>query len=123
MKRYFVGSAVLGILLFGIMGFVGIPFVGLTDSNACGNMGKAGGGDYTPQQRSQVGSYFNRPALTKEQVYDVLANHVNKINPDLEIGEIRDGGGFYEAEILSEEKEVVERLAVDKQSGQLRVIY
>ncbi len=122
MKRYIVGIAVVGILSLGVMGFVSIPFMGLTHSNAC-NSGKAGGGDYVPQQRSQVGSYFNRPALTKAQAYDVLANHVKKINPDLEIGEIKDGGGFYIAEILSEEKEVVERLAVDKQSGQLRVIY
>jgi hypothetical protein len=123
MKRYFVGIAVLGILSLGVMGFINIPLLGLNHADACGRMGKSGGGDYTPQQRSQVGSYFNRPALTKEQAYDVLANHVKKINPDLEIGEIKDGGGFYEAEILSEEKEVVERLAVDKKSGQLRVIY
>ena len=122
MKRYIVGIAVVGILSLGVMGFVSAPFMGLTHSNAC-NTGKAGGGDFVPQQRSQVGSYFNRPALTKAQAYDVLANHVKKINPDLEIGEIKDGGGFYEAEILSEEKEVVERLAVDKKSGQLRVIY
>jgi len=123
MKRYVVGIAVVGILFLGVMGFVGVPFIGLTHSNACSNMGKAGGGDFVPQQRSQVGSYFNRPALTKEQAFDVLANHVKKINPDLEIGEIKDGGGFYEAEVLSQEKEVVERLAVDKKSGQLRVIY
>ena len=123
MKRYIVVTAVVGILFLGVMGFVAVPFMGLTHSNACGRMGKTGGGDFVPQQRSSVGSYFNRPALTKEQAYDVLANHVKKINPDLEIGEIKDGGGFYEAEILSEEKEVVERLAVDKKSGQLRVIY
>ena len=122
MKRYIVGIAVICILSLGVMGFIGVPFMGLTHSNAC-NMGKAGGGDFAPQQRSQVGSYFNMPALTKEQAYDVLANHVKKINPDLEIGVIKDGGGFYIAEILSEEKEVVERLAVDKKSGQLRVIY
>jgi hypothetical protein len=123
MKRYIVGIAVVGIFSIGIMGFASVPFMGLNHSDACGRMGKSGGGDYVPQQRSQVGSYFNRPALTKEQAYDVLANHVKKINPDLEIGEIKDGGGFYEAEVLSQEKEVVERLAVDKKSGQLRVIY
>jgi hypothetical protein len=123
MKRYFVGIAVVGILSLGVMGFTNIPLIGVNHSDACGRMGKSGGGDYVPQQRSQVGSYFNRPSLTKEQAYDVLANHVNKINPDLEIGVIKDGGGFYMAEILSEDKEVVERLAVDKKSGQLRVIY
>ena len=122
MKRYIMGIAVVGILSLGVMGFISSPFMGLTHSSAC-NTGKSGGGDFVPQQRSSVGSYFNRPALTKEQAFDVLSNHVKKINPDLEIGELKDGGGFYEAEVLSQEKEVVERLAVDKKSGQLRVIY
>ena len=122
MKRDFVGIAVVGILVLGMFGFVNIPFLGLSHSSACNN-GTAGGGDYVPQKRNRVDSYFNRPALTKAQAYDVLVNHVKKINPDLEIGEIKDGGSFYEAEILSADKEVVERLAVDKESGQLRVIY
>ena len=122
MKRYITGIAIAGILTLGIMGFVNAPFLGLSYSNACNN-GTAGGGDYVPQQRNQVGSYFDRPALTKAQAYDVLVNHVKKISPDLEIGEIKDGGSFYEAEVLSVDKEIVERLAVDKESGQLRVIY
>ena len=122
MKRVFVGIAIVGILALGMLGFVNVPFLGLSHSSACSS-GTAGGGDYVPQKRNQVDSYFNRPALTKAQAYDVLVNHVKKINPDLEIGEIKDGGSFYEAEILSADKEVVERLAVDKDSGQLRIIY
>jgi hypothetical protein len=122
MKRVLVGIAIVGILALSMMGFVYIPFLGLSYSSAC-NSGTPGGGDYVPQKRNQVDSYFNRPALTKAQAYDVLVNHVKKINPDLEIGEIKDGGSFYEAEILSVDKEVVERLAVDKESGQLRVVY
>ena len=122
MKRYMVGIAMVGVLAFGMMGFVNAPVLGLAYSNACSS-GLPGGGDYVPQQQSRSRSYFNRPALTKEQAHDVLVNHVKKINPDLEIGEIKDGGSFYEAEILSVDKEVVERLAVDKESGQLRVIY
>lgn len=122
MKRVLVGIAMVGILALGVMGFVNTPFWGLSHSSAC-NIGTPGGGDYVPQKRNQVGSYFDRPALTKAQAYDVLVNHVKKINPDLEIGEIKDGGSFFEAEILSVDKEIVERLAVDKESGQLRVIY
>lgn len=122
MKKYFVGIATVGIMALVMLGFVNVPMVGLSYSTACG-VGTAGGGDYVPQKRNQVDSYFNRPALTQAQAYDVLVNHVKKINPDLEIGEIKDSGSFYEAEILSSDKEVVERLAVDKDSGQLRVIY
>ena len=122
MKRYFVGIAIVGILALGVLGIVNVPFLGLSHSSAC-NSGIPGGGNYVPQKRNQEGSYFNRPALTKAQAYDVLVNHVKKIDPNLEIGEINDVGSFYEAEILSADKEVVERLAVDKDSGQLRVIF
>ncbi len=82
-----------------------------------------GGGDYGPQSRGPSGSYFDRPALTEQQAHDVVENAVKKWNPDLEVGKIKDGGSFFEAEILTEEKEVFGRLAVDKQSGQIRVIY
>jgi hypothetical protein len=53
----------------------------------------------------------------------VVENAVKKWNPGLEVGKIKDGGSFFEAEVLTEEKEVFGRLAVDKQSGQIRVIY
>jgi hypothetical protein len=60
--------------------------------------------------------------LTKEQVYDIVANHVSKLNPSLKVGKIDDAGGFYEVEIISDEKEVIQRLGVDKQSGRLMLI-
>ena len=133
MKRW-LGIIVMAILLLGITGFSNLPIVGPDQAFACGcalSGGAPGGGDYGPQSRGQAGpqsrgqsgSYFDRPALTQQQAHDVVENAVKKWNPGLEVGEIKDGGSFYEAEILTEEKEVFGRLAVDKQSGQIRVIY
>jgi hypothetical protein len=125
MKRW-LGIIVMAILLLGLTGFSNLPVIGLDPAFACGcalSGGAPGGGDYAPQSRGPSGSYFDRPALTEQQAHDVVENAVKKWNPDLEVGKIKDGGSFFEAEILTEEKEVFGRLAVDKQSGQIRVIY
>jgi hypothetical protein len=50
---------------------------------------------------------------------NIVTSHVKRLNPGLKIGQIKDSGGFYEAEILSEDKEVVQLLGVDKYTGLL----
>ena len=124
--RRWLGVFVVVFLVLGVAGFSNLPLFGPNKAFACGcafQGGAPGGGDYAPQSRGPSGSYFNRPALTQQQAHDVLENTIKNWNPDLRVGEIKDGGSFYEAEILTETKEVFGRLAVDKQSGQIRVIY
>jgi hypothetical protein len=124
--RRCLGVIIVAVLLLGGTGFSNLPIVGPDPAFACGcalSGGAPGGGDYGPQSRGPSGSYFDRPALTEQQAHDLLANAVKKWNPDLEIGKIKDEGSFFEAEILTSTKEVFGRLAVDKQSGQIRVIY
>lgn len=113
---------ITGISFLAVMGLAYTPFAGPDYADAC-NWGSRGGKDYVPQKRKSIGPMAKRSSLTKEQAYDIVANHVNKLNPSLEIGEIKDAGRFFEAEVLSEDKEVVERLGVDKQSGRLMPIY
>jgi hypothetical protein len=67
--------------------------------------------------------FANRaPGLTQQQAYDVIANHVKKLNPDLKIGKMQDAGSYYEAEVLGANGEVVQRLGVDKESGQMMLL-
>ncbi len=134
MKRYLV-IGVAAAFFLGVIGFSYTHLVGPNEAHACG-WGKSGGGDYVPQERgsdqSRLGSLYDKftgnskayasSSLTKEQAYDVISTHIKKLNPSLEVGEIKDSGRFYEAEILSEDKAVVERLAVDKQSGRIMPI-
>ncbi len=121
MKRY-VGIVITGVLFLAIMGTAYNHFVGPNHARACGGGGRSGGGDYVPQRRGSSGSLAQRPSLTKEQVYDIVDNHVSKLNPSLKVGKIDDAGGFYEVEIISDEKEVIQRLGVDKESGRLMLI-
>ncbi len=112
----FIGVAILALIAFGYN-----HLVAPGPANACCNMGSPGGQGYVPQERTLGGpSTPNGPSLTKEQAFDIVANHIKKFNPNLDVGEIKDVGPYYDVEILSEGKEVVERLAVDKQSGSLR---
>ncbi len=111
----FIGAAILALMAFGYN-----QLVGPGHANAC-NSGTPGGQGYVPQQRmSKAPSFPNRPSLTKEQAFDIVSRHIKKFNSNLDVGKIRDAGPYYDVEILSEGKEVVERLAVDKQSGSLR---
>ena len=125
MRRLLI-VGIVAVLMLGVTGISNVPFIGPDPAIACEcayQGGAPGGGDYGPQSRGPSGSYFDRPALTEQQAHDLVANAVKRWNPDLEVGTIKDGGSFFEAEILTETKEVFGRLAVDKQSGQIRVIY
>ncbi len=121
MKRY-MGIIIAGVLFLAVLGFGYNHLAGPSHANACG-WGKSGGEDYVPQRRGPTtGSLYNKPFLTQEQAYDVVENHVRKLNPSLRIGQIMDAGSFYEAKILADNGEVVQRLGVDKESGQIMLI-
>jgi hypothetical protein len=92
--------------------------VGVNRAQACG-WGTSGGSDYVPQRRDSTGLLASKPALNEEQARDIVTNYVKRLNPNLKIGPVKDNGGFYEAEILSEDNEVVQILGIDKRSGRL----
>ncbi len=121
MKQY-PKSVVIGILFLAVMGLALIPFAGFDHASACSS-GLPGGQDYVPQRRGPApGPLARKPALTKEQAYEIVAKHVRRLNPDLEVGRVNDAGSFYEAEILSKDKELVQLMGVDKMSGRLMFI-
>jgi len=119
MKRV-VNAVSTSVLFLTVLGLAYLLLAGPDPVSAC-NWGSPGGQDYVPQKRAPGGgeTAYNAPSMTKEQAYDVIASHIKKVNPNLSIGKINDAGSFYEAEIISENNEVVERLGVDKRSGRL----
>lgn len=117
MKMKRIGKTlVLGVVVLSIA--VLTQFVWTDIAAACG-WGQSGGGDYVPQRRDNSGFLAEKSAVTEAQARDIVTNYVKRLNPDLEIGKIKDNGGFYEVEIISEGKEVVQLLGVDKRSGRL----
>jgi len=113
-KPIFTASLILAIALL-------INFVGLDIANACG-CGQGGGQGYVPQRRDSNGFMEQKQALTEEQARDIVTKYVKRLNPNLEVGKVKDNGSFYEAEIIAEDNEVIQLVGIDKQSGRLIVL-
>ena len=98
-----------------------INFVGLDIATACG-WGQGGGQGYVPQRRDSNGFMAQKQALTEEQARNIVTKYVKRLNPNLEVGNLKDNGSFYEAEIIAEDKEVIQLVGIDKRSGRLIVL-
>jgi hypothetical protein len=105
-----------GIVVLTIVAATG--FIALDMAAACG-YGQSGGGDYVPQRRDSEGFLAKKSAVSETQARDIVSSYVKRLNPDLEIGKVKDNGGFYEVEIIDAGQEVVQLLGVDKGSGRL----
>lgn len=99
----------------------GILLAGPGQAIACG-YGSSGGSNFVPQRRDSSDYLAGKTAVTPEQAGEIVSNHISKLNPGLEVGNINDAGGFYEVEILSEDKEILQLLGVDKFSGKLMLL-
>jgi hypothetical protein len=88
---------------------------------ACG-WGTSGGADYVPQRRAPGDYRAQAGAITQEQAQQLVAAHIGKLNPELKVGTINDAGGFFEAEIVSKDGELLQLLGVDKSSGRLMLL-
>jgi len=111
-----IRSLIIGASLLALTGM--INFVAVDIATACG-YGQSGGGDYVPQRRDSGELLANKSAVSEDQARDIVTKYVKKLNPNLEIGNVKDNGGFYEVEIVDEGQEIVQLLGVDKRSGRL----
>lgn len=120
MKKH-VRMGIISVLFLAITASAYFFLIGPDSAGACG-YGSSGGSDYVPQRRGPAGYTAQKSAITLEQAQAIVARHIRKLNPDLQVGNINDAGGFFEAEILSKDREVVQLLGVDKYSGQLLLL-
>ena len=93
-------------------------FIAMDMAQACG-WGQSGGGDYVPQRRDSGSLWASKGAVSESQAREIVTNYVKRLNPGLELGEVKDNGGFFEIEIVNQGREVVQMLGVDKRSGRL----
>ena len=111
-----IRTIIIGASLMALMGM--INFIAVDIAGACG-WGQSGGGDYVPQRRDSSGFLAKKSAVSENQAREIVTSYVKRLNPDLEIGKIKDNGGFYEVEIVDGGQEIVQLLGVDKRSGRL----
>jgi len=120
MKKH-VRIFITTILFLFITGTAAFFITGPSSANACG-YGSSGGQDFVPQRKGSTGYLAEKSAISPDQAREIVANHINKLNPDLKVGNINDAGSFFEAEILSKDKEIIQLLGVDKFSGRLMLL-
>ena len=110
-KTIIIGASLLALLSM-------INFVAVDIAVACG-YGQSGGGGYVPQRRDSNGLLSQKSAVTQDQARNIVTGYVKRLNPDLEIGVIKDNGGFYEVQVLGAGNKILQLLGVDKRSGRL----
>jgi len=77
-------------------------------------------GDYKKGARDS--SYGEkRPVTTVEEAKRVLTEYF--VNKDVRIGEIKEKGLFFEAEIRDKSNNLVDKVIVDKRTGRIRSTY
>jgi hypothetical protein len=73
-----------------------------------------------------MGSQYQQPQklLEKKDIKPIVENYLKATgNPNLKLGEIKEMESFFEAEILTKEGSLADKIMVDKYTGWMRSIY
>ena len=74
--------------------------------------------NYPPQYQQKNGPLEDKDAR------GIVENYIKSTrNPNLEIGNIKDAGDVFEAEIVTKDKSLVDKVMIDKSSGWMRSAY
>lgn len=91
-----------------------------------GMMGWDYQGGYGPQYGPPAGPQYQQESkpLTEKDVKAILENYVQSTrNPNLKLGKITEKDHYFEAEILTKNDSLVDKILVDKQTGWMRSVY
>ncbi len=84
------------------------------------------GPGYGPQYGPQYPPQYQQPQKPMEEkdAKTILENYLASMrNPNLKLGKIKEQGNYFEAEILTKEGSLVDKIVVDKFTGWMRSIY
>jgi hypothetical protein len=101
-------------------GMMGGGMMGQGMGSGMGN--RSYGNQYSPQN----GPQYQQPQrqLGERDARAVLENYLNsRRNPNLKLGKIEDEGNAFEGEILTRNNSLVDKLLVDKNTGEIRSVY
>ncbi len=126
MKRTLLtASVVLILLVFGAVAIARPPFGG--DGYGMGMMGGMmgggagfGGPDNCPYHDLTIGA----APITKDEATTILQNHLKWTrNPNLKLGKITEKDKGFEAEIVTKDNSLVNKIFIDKETGRTKPIY
>lgn len=85
-----------------------------------------GGGGPHHRGRGRMAQYAPQPGkqLTQEQTRTLLQDYLKATNnPNLKLGSVADKGNFYEAEIMTQNGSLADKIQVNKDTGWFRSAY
>ena len=96
-----------------------------------GMMHDGGYRDYDRGPGMMGQSYENEPYyrqnpkyLDRKSAERIFEDYFNSLhNPNLKLGEIKDEGSFFEADLLTKDNSLVDKLIVDRNTGRMRSAY
>ncbi len=87
-----------------------------------GMMGPGYGGQYGPQ----YGPQYQQPRKPMEEkdAKAILENYIQSTrNPNLKLGKIKENDNYFEAEIVTKDNSLVDKILVDRFTGWMRSVY
>jgi hypothetical protein len=67
---------------------------------------------------------YNHPVVNREEAARIFEDYLNsRHNPNLKLGHIKDEGPSFEADLLTQNNSLVDKLLVDKDTGRMRSAY
>jgi len=79
-----------------------------------------------PRYRPRYGFDYQQPQkpVEKKEVREMLENYLKSMrNPNLKVGKIKEKDSYFEAEILTKDDSLADKIVVDKNTGWMRSIY
>ena len=66
----------------------------------------------------------NQKYLDRKGAERIFEDYLTSVhNPNLKLGEVKDEGSFFEADLLTKDNSLVDKLIVDKDTGRMRSAY
>ena len=79
---------------------------------------------YGPNEPNPYARQQPQKPLDKDQAKAMVENYLKSTgNPNLKLGDIKDEGQYFEADIVTKDNSLVDKLLVDKDTGAMRSAY
>ena len=83
-----------------------------------------GQGYYGPSQQNPYAQQQSQKPIDKDQAKSMVENYLKSTgNPNLKLGDIKDAGQNFEADVVTKDNSLADKILVDKNTGWMRPAY
>jgi hypothetical protein len=86
--------------------------------------GMMGGQGYGPNQQYPYAQQQPQKPIDKDQAKSMVENYLKSTgNPNLKLGDIKDGGQNFQADVVTKDNSLADKILIDKNTGWMRPAY